>query len=585
MIGQIPFLRIRQSAVTVNVPWPLPQELDKYSRSLDQYKKEIDTMKKNWCSGNANAECLDQKTNLNVSSFRSSVERGLKMIDEYRKFPEKVQKYVTWRQRYTAWAMCNIETIQQFTGKWIKENGVRFQKWAEFYVLMKAIAKSWQPVIDVFRDGNAQCSVCQNQRYTLDYFKFKLISALIPSIPVIQFPKWPDIVLDLSDVRLAITIDVPDYKFNVTPLRLPNLPSLSLPSLPSLSLSLPSLPSLPRIPELPNFPDLPSLPKISFPPLPPPPKLPKMFGAVSIVTNLVKLYQMVKCYYQNSTLVPEWQVGDVIAQRTARQGTFSLDFLNLQFPQASMPSVREIRVQSHVNFELKSDFITEYARNAVKPVNSFNTDLSRSIPSKVGTDVSIQTPGNVNVAVPPVQSYLDSSEYSGSTVGQMMAKLEQDSHVMMDISDFIPYFQTELLKSGQSTDELNKALQKSHIESEKVMNELQESTDTQAKLLKQYIKAEEAKTKDIEKLIDTMKHPNTLLSANDIGTASFVNEANDAGAQALDRYNEFMNSSIQDSSTSSNVDTSIETERTSLQNRTKRLIAAVTTTTVAPESG
>lgn len=189
------------------------------------------------------------------------------------------------------------------------------------------------------------------------------------------------------------------------------------------------------------------------------------------------------------------------------------------------------------------------------------------------------------MSVPAIQSYLDSSESSGATIGQMIAKLDTYADVMMDVSDFIPYFQSELLKSGQSTDELNKALQKSHIESEKVMNELQESTDTQVKLLKQYIEAEEAKTKDIEKLIDTMKHPNTLLSENDIGTASFVSEANDAGTTALSRYNEFMNASVQDSSTSSNVDTSMETERTSLQNRTKRLIAAVTTTTVTPESG
>lgn len=191
----------------------------------------------------------------------------------------------------------------------------------------------------------------------------------------------------------------------------------------------------------------------------------------------------------------------------------------------------------------------------------------------------------MNVSVPAIQSYLDASESSGATIGQMIAKLDTYADVMMDVSDFIPYFQSELLKSGQSTDELNKALQKSHIESEKVVNELQESTDTQVKLLKQYIEAEEAKTKDIEKLIDTMKHPNTLLSENDIGTASFVSEANDAGTIALSRYNEFMNASVQDSSISSNVDTSMETERTSLQNRTKRLIAAVTTTTVTPESG
>ena len=264
---------------------------------------------------------------------------------------------------------------------------------------MTAIVKSWQPIIDIFRDADAQCAVCQNQRYTLDYFKFKLLSALIPTLPIIVFPKWPDIVLDLSDVRMGININVPDFDFRVTPLRLPNLPSLSLPSSPTLSLSLPGLLTLPPIPDLPDLPDLPSLPRISLPPLPPPPKLPKIFGAVSIVTNMIKLFQKVKCIYQKSFLIPEWQVGDVIAQRTARQGTLPFDFLNLQFPQFSLPSIREIRVQSHVNFELQSDFITEFARSAVKPINQFNTDLGRSLPSKVGEDVNISTPPNIQVKV------------------------------------------------------------------------------------------------------------------------------------------------------------------------------------------
>lgn len=169
-----------------------------------------------------------------MAAFQSSIDRNIQVIQSYRDFPKKIQDYVTWRQKYTVWALCNIETIQQFTGKWVKENGVRFQKWAEFYVLMKAIVDgSWQPILDIFSDADAQCGTCVNQRYNLDYFIYKLIGSLIPTLPIIVFPKWPDIVLDLSDVRFAIAVDVPDFKFNVTPIRLPDLPSLSLPSAPT----------------------------------------------------------------------------------------------------------------------------------------------------------------------------------------------------------------------------------------------------------------------------------------------------------------------------------------------------------------
>lgn len=67
----------------------------------------------------------------------------------------------------------------------------------------------------------------------------------------------------------------------------------------------------------------------------------------------------------------------MIAHKTERQGTLSFDFLGIQFPNFTLPSLREIRVSTHVNFELRSDFITEFARQAVKPINEFTTDLGR----------------------------------------------------------------------------------------------------------------------------------------------------------------------------------------------------------------
>jgi hypothetical protein len=93
------------------------------------------------------------------------------------------------------------------------------------------------------------------------------------------------------------------------------------------------------------------------------------------------------CYYQKTVLIPEWQVGDIIAQRTERQGTSPFDFLSIQLPQFSLPVLREIRVSSHVNYDLRTDFITEYARASVRPINQFQTDIARQIPPRIGTDI------------------------------------------------------------------------------------------------------------------------------------------------------------------------------------------------------
>lgn len=148
-------------------------------------------------------------------------------------------------------------------------------------MLLRAILNSWQPILDLFADYQKNCTVCRNERYDLKYFIFKIISALIPELPVIRFPKWPDIVLDLHDIRAGIRITVPEFSVQPIPIRLPTLPSLSLPTAPNASIVLPSIPRLPALPEIPDLPELPSFPTITLPNLPPPPKLPKLFGSIA----------------------------------------------------------------------------------------------------------------------------------------------------------------------------------------------------------------------------------------------------------------------------------------------------------------
>jgi hypothetical protein len=204
----------------------------------------------------------------------ASINENLKRIEEYKNFPVKLQKYITWKQRYLAQILCYIETVQEMTTGWLKDNSIRFRKWAELWVLIRAIADGWQPLLDTLSQKDAQCAVCHNERYNAKQWKYKIISLLIPSIPVIQFPRWPDIVLDLSDVRLGFNISMPNFQFNLKPIRLPSLPTLSLPDAPNVTIG--PIDVLPPIPPLPDLPDLGSMPVIKLPNLPPPPKIPKI---------------------------------------------------------------------------------------------------------------------------------------------------------------------------------------------------------------------------------------------------------------------------------------------------------------------
>lgn len=139
--------------------------------------------------------------------------------------------------------------------------------------------KSWQLVIDVFIDYEAECHECKNERQDLIGGTFQLISAVVPKPPIIQFPKWPDIIMDLHNIRAGLVIYLPDFSINPRPIVLPTLPALRLPDVPNANLSLPALPLLPTF-TIPELPELPTLPTVELPNLPPPPRIPKLFGAV-----------------------------------------------------------------------------------------------------------------------------------------------------------------------------------------------------------------------------------------------------------------------------------------------------------------
>lgn len=147
------------------------------------------------------------------------------------------------------------------------------------YILVKAILKSWQVFIDIFLDYEAECFQCKNERNDLQYFTWKLISGVIPSMPIIQFPKWPDIYMDLHNIRVGVNVSIPDFHFNLRPILIPRLPDLYLPDAPYVNLRVPTLPLLPEY-EIPELPEIPSLPSVELPDLPPPPRLPKLFGSL-----------------------------------------------------------------------------------------------------------------------------------------------------------------------------------------------------------------------------------------------------------------------------------------------------------------
>jgi len=204
LISSLPLIEISNEELTVDIPWidqpTIDKKLNEYKNVKEQWKKEYERAKKEWAKFGT-ASGATSAVGVNVDNTIQSIDKNIKVLDGYAKFPEKLYKLLSWKETFIEQVLCNVSAIQEVTVGWMSRNGKRFKAWVELYILIKAILKSWQLMLDVFTGYEAECSACKNERWNLYHFIFKLISMILPQIPVIQFPKWPDIILDLHNIR------------------------------------------------------------------------------------------------------------------------------------------------------------------------------------------------------------------------------------------------------------------------------------------------------------------------------------------------------------------------------------------------
>lgn len=539
----------------MNVPWIDMNELNRFSvdwkYTLEQWKGELEGAKNSWSIGVACNEptpaeqerceqqnAINQKAYVDASEFINSLERNIEILEEYKEFPENLAKLINIKEVWLEQILCNIEAIASLLGEWIGTNGKRFKAWVELFILIKAVLKSWQLLLDVFNGYEEECHECKNERQDLQNFIFRLISAIIPSPPIIQFPKWPDIILDLHNIRAGMTIYMPDFQMNMRPIVLPTLPKLALPRLPSAGFSLPALPTLPRF-TIPELPELPSLPSIELPDLPPPPKIPALFGSVEAILNIMKLVTKVMCILKSSPFVPEWRAGDQIAFLTERNGYLPLDFIDIQPPAFSYSAISAIKVTTYVNFEFEMEFIIEAVRAITAPldkatnniVNMFNIQLSdinvvEAVPSNI--ELQIETDGSIT----PETSFapLDENPEGIYVIAAMLAKKFQDMLVYMTQNvdttltnqEFQVYVTQQLASYSVTSDPQTQELQElwasvrelSYVKEDAFIQALQENNTQKFETLGKILSTEIEYTKQQRREIENMQNPTFFTQVN-----------------------------------------------------------------------
>ena len=400
---------------------------------------------------------------------------------------------------------------------------------------MKAILKSWQLLLDVFNGYEEECHECKNERQDLQGFIFRLVSAVIPSPPIIQFPKWPDIILDLHNIRAGMTIYMPDFQMNLRPIVLPTLPKLSLPRVPTAGVSLPALPTLPRF-TIPELPELPSLPTIELPDLPPPPKIPALFGSVEAILNIAKLVTKVMCILKNSPFVPEWRAGDQIAFLTERNGYLSMDFIDIQPPAFSYSAISAIKISAYVNLELEMDFIVEAVRAITAPldkmtnniVNMFQMEISDinavdSVPSNINLDIESDGTVTPEISLAPLDSnpegiYLIAGMLAGE-FQRFLTYMNQESQHMLTNREFLEHTTTQLASKTVTQDPRTQELQDlwaevrtmTYSKEDAFIAELQTQTSQKFETLTEILETELRYTKEQKKSLEIQKNPSAFI--------------------------------------------------------------------------
>ncbi len=306
--------------------------------TTDTMKQELDTKAKDAknFAGKDVGKCMAGMVGIHVlgqiTELVSSLETNYRILQEYRKLPRKLVQYYDILGIYLSDITNFVDKLFAQFVDWINKNVDRIGLWAQTAYTFEEYIKLWHALIGLFEDYKSSCSLCKSDRFTLKDFILRLFVAL-PEIPVIPFPNWPDIILDISQIQMGIPITLPVFDIVYDgKLNWPGLPRITLPKLNELKLSLSadlsfqfSLPGIPLLPEPPELPDikklfsLPELPELRLPVLPLPPKLPELFSWMESLIKIVKVFMKIVCLI-NQSLIPfeEMKLKSQVENLTAR---------------------------------------------------------------------------------------------------------------------------------------------------------------------------------------------------------------------------------------------------------------------------
>jgi hypothetical protein len=400
VLNSFPILKIETEEVQFKIPAITNDEIEKVKNDATQW---LDDMKDQWAAKKPNWEKPEfdkpeyAASIQEIEQLMANVEKNLETLEDYRQFPKKLLKWRNAESYYIKQIICYLDAIINNLVGWVVINKGRVEQWIAAFYDTKEALKSWKKIFQLALDYQSSCDQCTNDRMSL----FELISKLfvfIPEPPIIEIPRWPDIVFDLSQIQAGLTVVWPEIRFEQQPILIPKLPRFTIPDVPPVprtpsvpstpelpgvpgqsGLNLPTIPLLPELPDLPDLPELPGIPIPELPDLPPPPKIPELPEPVQVTLGIVSGVIKILCLIQ-SGIVPtaETSLKTSIEDMTQRPLDPPMPFDlggGFQAPPISIDFVDQIEIITHINLALNFDGIVRAVEMAADASSDLVTDL------------------------------------------------------------------------------------------------------------------------------------------------------------------------------------------------------------------
>ncbi len=449
-LNSIPLISIEPKPVAIRLPALSGAQIQKFKMDYEMWFEDFDVelirvkgmfgcSKKPTNPGQVD---LCQSIDVNAQKTLQKLQQIFTSLDDLKEMPKKLLEYRNIQTKYVGQIINYLKTVSTFTGGYVKRQEMRMQQWLDAAQQIKKILAKWQILVDITAEYNEGCDECKSERGSLFEWFTKLFVDIEGMMPKpVKIPKWPDIVLDFSQLEAGIHVAWPDVTFTPEQILLPKIPRFKLPVeslLPNVQLPLsdesfsdqdfsksinfkslkvdvdsifadliPDLPEIPTLPDLPDLPDLPPLPVFKLPDLPPAPKIPgfEVFGDIKLekqVDLIKKALEIVCLLKKGFTPVDEANLKTKVEEITQRPLDPPLDIdLNVQIKSDPIPlglpgieAPDQFFVRGKFKFDLQTDFIYDFFKEFADMVNSYSTDLvkgantkSKSL-EKLSTDAS-----------------------------------------------------------------------------------------------------------------------------------------------------------------------------------------------------